>query len=79
MPADGPIQCSWRTRDGATRLQAMRKNRMEGVVAKRPGASYAAGNRSDAWLEIKTPTTKWEPATRVLEVAIDTACAISSF
>jgi bifunctional non-homologous end joining protein LigD len=53
-PSDGPIQYSWHTQDGTALLQAMRQNRMEGVVAKRPGAAYAAGDRSDAWLKIKT-------------------------
>ena len=54
VPSDGPIQYSWHTTDGATLLQAMRDNQMEGVVAKRPGAPYLAGDRSDAWLKIKT-------------------------
>jgi bifunctional non-homologous end joining protein LigD len=35
-------------------LKAMRQNEMEGLVAKRPGAPYPAGDRSDAWLKIKT-------------------------
>lgn len=53
-PADGPIQYSWHTPDGATLLQAMRDNHMEGVVAKQPGAPYVPGDRSDSWLKIKT-------------------------
>lgn len=54
LPANAPIQFSWHTPDGSSLLQAMRENRMEGVVAKRPDAPYAAGDRSDAWLKIKT-------------------------
>jgi len=53
-PVDGPIQYSWHSADGTSLLQAMRANSMEGVVAKRLGAAYAAGDRSDAWLKIKT-------------------------
>lgn len=54
VPADAPIQYSWHTTDGAALLQAMRANRMEGVVAKRPSSTYVAGDRSDSWLKIKT-------------------------
>jgi bifunctional non-homologous end joining protein LigD len=54
MPPDAPIQYSWHTPDGAALLQAMRANAMEGVVAKRPGSTYSAGDRSEAWLKIKT-------------------------
>lgn len=54
VPSDGPIQYSWHTTDGATLLKAMRDNHMEGVVAKQPASPYLPGNRSDAWLKIKT-------------------------
>lgn len=54
VPADGPIQYSWHTIDGATLLQAMRDNHMEGVVAKQSTSTYVPGDRSDAWLKIKT-------------------------
>lgn len=54
LPADSPIQYSWHTPDGAKLLKAMRENHMEGVVAKQPASTYAPGDRSDAWLKIKT-------------------------
>jgi len=54
LPAGAPVQYSWHTTDGPALLAAMRENRMEGVVAKRPTTPYAAGDRSDAWLKIKT-------------------------
>lgn len=54
LPATSPIQYSWHTTDGGALLKAMRANGMEGIVAKRPGSSYSYGDRSDAWLKIKT-------------------------
>jgi len=54
LPAGSSIHYSWHTSDGAALLRAMRENRMEGVVAKRPGAIYSSGERSEAWLKIKT-------------------------
>jgi bifunctional non-homologous end joining protein LigD len=40
--------------EGAAMLQAARKSRLEGIVAKRLDAPYEPGRRSRSWLKIKT-------------------------
>lgn len=55
LPEGSPIQYSWHALgDGEAMLQAMRENRMEGVVAKLARSRYIPGDRSDSWQKIKT-------------------------
>ena len=49
-----PLELSpWFDTEPAALLDAARKQRLEGVIAKRPGSLYEAGRRSGAWLKCK--------------------------
>lgn len=48
--------------EGVALLEACREHQLEGVVAKRRDAPYAPGERSRAWVKVKTP--EWLSANR---------------
>jgi bifunctional non-homologous end joining protein LigD len=48
------VQISGYFDDGESLLEAAKQQRLEGVMAKRPGSRYSEGGRTRDWLKIKT-------------------------
>jgi DNA ligase D-like protein (predicted ligase) len=54
VPDDGRVRClDWFPDDGTALFDLCRRERMEGVIAKRADSKYASGRRSDDWVKIK--------------------------
>lgn len=57
LPDDGRVRClDWVPDDGTALFDTCRRERMEGVIAKRADSRYASGRRTDDWVKIKCQT-----------------------
>lgn len=54
LPDEGVVRClDWLEDDGTALFDMCRRERLEGVIAKRASSRYASGRRSDDWVKIK--------------------------
>jgi DNA ligase D-like protein (predicted ligase) len=54
LPNDGRVRgLDWAQDDGTALFDACRRERLEGVIAKRADSKYASGRRTDDWVKIK--------------------------
>ena len=53
-PRDASVQLSGVFDDGAALFEVAKQQRLEGVMAKKPGSRYHEGGRTRDWLKIKT-------------------------